>query len=152
MPINKHGSHGKESAKIIDDAYMQNLPILTFPAGLCSRKIKGSIIDLEWKKNFISKAVFYKRDIAPVHFIGRNSDFFYNLANFRKKIGLKINIEMFYLVDELYKHRNGKFIVIFGKPISYKVFDKTLSHAEWAERMKKHVYKLIGNPVLDFNA
>jgi len=151
LPINKHGSHGKESAKIIDEAYMQKIPIITFPAGLCSRKIKGQIIDLEWKKNFIAKAVTFQRDIVPVFFIGRNSDFFYNLANFRKRIGLKVNIEMFYLVNELYKHRNGKFSVIFGKPISYKIFDKSLTHAEWAGKVKEHVYKLKEYPDLDFN-
>lgn len=150
LPINKHGHHGKESAKIIDEAYMQDMPILTFPAGLCSRKIKGQITDLGWKKNFITKAIASQRDVVPVHFFGRNSDFFYNLANFRKRIGLKINIEMFFLVDELYKHRNGKFSVVFGKPVSYKIFDKSLSQNEWAEVMKRHVYKLKDNPDLDF--
>lgn len=151
LPINKHGGHGKESVKVLDEAFMTDIPILTFPAGLCSRKIKGQIADLEWKKNFIVKAIAFQRDIVPVYFIGRNSDFFYNLANFRKRIGLKINIEMFFLVDELYKHRNGKFSVIFGKPISYGILDKSLSQNEWAEVIKKHVYKLKENPEVDFN-
>jgi 1-acyl-sn-glycerol-3-phosphate acyltransferase len=151
LPINKHGSHGKESALIIDNAFLQNMPILTFPAGLCSRKINNQIVDLEWRKNFIAKTTAFQRDVVPVHFFGRNSDFFYNLANFRKRIGLKINIEMFFLVDELYKHRNGKFSVVFGKPISYKVFNKSLTHLEWAAFVKKHVYKLKENPELEFN-
>jgi 1-acyl-sn-glycerol-3-phosphate acyltransferase len=151
LPINKHGSHGKESAKAMDDALMQNMPILTFPAGLCSRKIDGQIMDLEWKKNFIVKTIAFQRDIVPVHFFGRNSGFFYNLANFRKRIGLKINIEMFYLVNELYKHRNGKFSVVFGKPISYMRFDKSLTPLEWAEAVKKHVYRLKENPDIDFD-
>ena len=114
LPINKHGAHAKENVKIIDKVFMSDLQILTFPAGLCSRKINGEIVDLEWKKNFIAKAISSKRDIVPVHFTGRNSDFFYNLSNFRKKLGIKVNIEMFYLVNELYKHTNGKFKIVFG--------------------------------------
>jgi 1-acyl-sn-glycerol-3-phosphate acyltransferase len=152
LPINKHGSHSKEGAKTIDAAFETNIPILTFPAGLCSRKIKGKITDLEWKKNFLSKAINFKRDIVPIYFNGRNSNFFYNLSNFRKRIGIKINIEMFFLVDELYKHRNGKFSSVFGKPIQYKIFDKRLSLSDWAEKLKKHVYRLKDNPEQDFNA
>jgi 1-acyl-sn-glycerol-3-phosphate acyltransferase len=152
LPINKHGSNSKESAKAIDAAFESNIPMLTFPAGLCSRKINGQITDLEWKKNFIHKAVAFKRDIVPVYFNGRNSEFFYNLSNIRKKLGIKVNIEMFFLVDELYKHQNGHFSVTFGKPISYEIFDKQYSLNEWAEKIKKHVYQLKNNPEINFNA
>ena len=75
------------------------------------------IMDLEWKKNFITKAIQYKRDMIPVHFTGRNSDFFYRLHSLRKFLGIKANLEMLYLVDETYKHRNDHLTVTFGKPI-----------------------------------
>jgi 1-acyl-sn-glycerol-3-phosphate acyltransferase len=151
LPINKHGGNAKENVKLIDEVFMSDIQMLTFPAGLCSRKIKGEIVDLEWKKNFIVKAVSSKRDIVPVHFTGRNSEFFYNLSNFRKRIGIKVNIEMFYLVNELYKHTNGKFIVVFGKPIPYSTFDNSKTSSEWADLVKKHVYSLKNDANLTFN-
>ncbi|MFH2142507.1 MAG: 1-acyl-sn-glycerol-3-phosphate acyltransferase, partial [Bacteroidota bacterium] len=100
VPINKHGSQSKESLKKIEDSYASEMQVMSFPAGLVSRKVKGKIIDLEWKKNFISKAIKYKRDIIPVYINGRNSNFFYNFARFRKRIGIKTNIEMLFLPKE----------------------------------------------------
>jgi 1-acyl-sn-glycerol-3-phosphate acyltransferase len=142
LPINKHGQQNKLSAKVIDNAFISEIPILSFPAGLCSRKIKGEITDLEWKKNFISKSVEFKRNVVPIYFDGRNSSFFYNLSNFRKAIGIKANIEMLYLVDELFKHRNGLFKVYFGKPIGFETFNSTKNFAEWANEIRKLTYNL----------
>jgi putative hemolysin len=109
---------------------------------MCSRKVKGKICDLEWKKNFITKAVEYKRDVVPVYFEGRNSSFFYNLANLRKFLGIKFNIEMMYLPDEMFKQKNKKFTIVIGKPIPWQQFDKSKSHAKWAEWVKDIVYSL----------
>ncbi|MFW5644712.1 MAG: 1-acyl-sn-glycerol-3-phosphate acyltransferase, partial [Bacteroidota bacterium] len=88
VPVNKHGKQSAEAVRKIEAIYHQNVPVLTFPAGLVSRKKKGIIKDTEWKKNFIAKAVLHKRDIIPVHVSGRCSDFFYRLANFRKMMGI----------------------------------------------------------------
>ncbi|RLD82511.1 MAG: glycerol acyltransferase [Bacteroidetes bacterium] len=142
IPINKHGRQGIELAKQLDDAYQSDIQILTFPAGLVSRRIKGHIIDLEWQKSFINKARQYKRDIIPIHMGGRNSDFFYNLANLRKKIGIKANIEMLYLIDETIKHQNETITVKFGKPISWETFDSSKRPKEWAQWVKGKAYEL----------
>ena len=142
IPINKHGAHSRDSAKKIEDAMASDRQILTFPAGLVSRKIKGEIIDLEWKKNFIQKAVEYKRDVIPVHFSGRNSNWFYFVANTRKLFGIKWNLEMFYLADETYKHRNMKLNVSFGKPIPWQTFDSSKTAKEWADVVRAQVYEM----------
>jgi Putative hemolysin len=105
VPVNKHGKMGKEYGMLINDAYSSNAQILYFPSGLCSRLIKGEIKDLEWKKNFIKQAKKYNRDIVPVHFSGRNSNFFYRLAKFRKFLGIKFNFEMIFLPDEMIKQK-----------------------------------------------
>jgi 1-acyl-sn-glycerol-3-phosphate acyltransferase len=144
VPVNKHGRQTAEYAKKIDDVYKSDAQILYFPAGLCSRKIKGKIIDLEWQRNFINKAIEYKRDIIPFYFEARNSNFFYNLANLRKKLGIKANVEMFYLVDEMYKQRNKRIHLIFGKPLSYTLFDGTKSKKQWVEYIREEVYRLGG--------
>ncbi len=100
IPVNKHGNNSREIATELDKAYDSDLQILIFPSGLASRKIKGKIVDLEWKKHFITKAIQYQRDIIPVFIGGRNSNRFYRLANIRKFLHLKWNIEMFLLPDE----------------------------------------------------
>jgi len=42
---------------------------------MVSRKIKGVIQDLPWKKNFIAKAIQYERDIVPAHCSGKTATF-----------------------------------------------------------------------------
>lgn len=142
VPINKTGKNTTQLAVAFNNTFKEDNMIIFFPAGLCSRKIKGEIVDLEWKKTFISKAKEYKRDILPIYFEGKNSNFFYNLANFRKKIGLKINIEMIYLPNELFNQKHKKFRVVIGKPISYQTFSKEKSDTEHANEIKKIVYNL----------
>ena len=142
VPVNKHGRQSADYARIIDDAYASDDQILYFPAGLCSRKIKGQVIDLVWHKSFISKAVKYKRDIIPVYVEGRNSNFFYGLANFRKKLGIKVNIEMLYLVDEMFKQKGKSIQVVFGAPVSYTQFDSSKTSSDWATFIREKVYAM----------
>ncbi|MDL2278737.1 1-acyl-sn-glycerol-3-phosphate acyltransferase [Parabacteroides sp. OttesenSCG-928-G07] len=142
VPINKHGRQAKKTALLTDEAYASENQIITFPAGLCSRKVKGKIVDLEWKKSFIQKAVEYKRDIIPIYFKGRNSNFFYNLANLRVALGIKMNYEMLYLSDEVFKAKHSHFQIYFGEPIPWQTFDTTKKPAEWARWMKDIAYNL----------
>jgi putative hemolysin len=142
VPVNKHGGHSRDVAKTLNEAYESDIQILIFPAGLASRKIKGKIVDLEWKKHFISKAIRHKRDIIPVFVSGQNSNRFYRLAKIRKFFKIKWNLEMFLLPDETIRHRNKDVHVYFGKPIPYSSFDKTKTHQQWAEWMKGMVYQL----------
>jgi putative hemolysin len=142
LPVNKHGSQGRNAARSIEEAYASDSQILYFPAGLCSRKQRGEIKDLEWHKSFILKAIQHKRDIIPAYFSGRNSDFFYNLANIRKFLRIKSNIEMIYLPDEMFRNKNQEIHLVFGKPISWQSFDKSRSHPEWAEAVKSISYSL----------
>jgi putative hemolysin len=142
VPLNKHGGHSKEVIQQIHETYSSEKQILIFPSGFASRKIKGQIQDLVWKKHFIAKAIEYQRDVIPVHVSGRNSNFFYNLANFRTFFKMKWNLEMFYLADETFKHKNQKFTINFGKPISYTYFDNSKSLNQWAQEVKDVVYNL----------
>jgi len=142
LPVNKHGGQARESVKLIDEAYASDAQMLYFPAGLCSRKIHGKIMDLEWQKNFVIKAFRHKRDIVPVYFSGRNSDWFYGLSNFRKTIGIKSNIEMLYLPDEMFKQKDKDLHIVFGEAISWKTFDKSKTPFEWAQWLKGKSYEL----------
>lgn len=142
LPVNKHGAQARDVAKKIEEAYSSGCQILYFPAGLCSRKRNGIIRDLEWQKSFITKSVQHKRDVVPAFFSGRNSDFFYKLANIRKTVGLKANVEMLYLADEMFKQKGKEIELVFGKAISWETFDKTKSAPEWAEWVKAKSYAL----------
>lgn len=142
VPVNKHGGHSRDAATLLKKAYESDVQILIFPSGLASRRIKGKIVDLEWKKHFISKAIQYKRDVIPVFISGRNSNRFYRLAKIRNLLKIKWNLEMFLLPDETVKHRNTEVHIYFGKPIPYSSFDRSKTHSEWASAVKKIAYKL----------
>ncbi len=142
IPVNKHGSNSRDAARVLNETYDSDEQILIFPSGMASRKIKGNIVDLEWKKHFITKAIKHKRDIIPVFVEGRNSNRFYRIANWRKFLHIGWNLEMFFLPDETIKHRNKTVPIYFGKPISYNTFDSSKNHKEWAERVKTRVYQL----------
>jgi hypothetical protein len=53
---------------------------------------------------------------------------------------------MFYLPDEMFKQRDKIIVITFGKPVSYKVFDRRFKPHEWAQKLKEHVYELEDNP------
>ncbi|MCY1367259.1 hypothetical protein D9M69_541870 [compost metagenome] len=143
VPVNKHGKQAREASRLIDETYASDQALLVFPAGLVSRKRRNGVIkDLEWKKNFVSKAKKYKKDIIPVFIEGRNSDFFYNLARFRKNLGIGANVEMFYLADEMFAQRNKKVTIRIGKPVSYQELDSRKTEQEWAETVKEVVYAM----------
>ena len=142
IPINKVGKQSRTNAEQLNELYASDKQVLSFPAGLCSRKIKGKIIDLPWQKNFIVKAVEYHRDIIPIYIGGKNSNFFYRLANWRKRLKIKFNIEMLFLVDEMFKQRGQTITLTIGKPIPYTTFNKTKTPIEWAEWVKTETYKM----------
>jgi putative hemolysin len=142
VPVNKHGGHGRMGTAVIEETYGSAGAVLVFPAGLVSRKQKGGVKDLDWKKNFIKMARKYNKDVIPVYIEGKNSNFFYNLAKLRKKIGIKANLEMFYLVDEMFAQKGEKVTIHVGKTISYRHFDPSKSDKYWAEEVKQRVYEI----------
>ena len=142
IPINKTGNQSRNFPAMVEAGFKSDNHMLMFPAGLCSRRKKGVVRDLAWKKTFISKSVEYHRDVVPIHFGGQNSDFFYRLANFSDSYLKKVNVAMLFLVDEMYKNVHKKFRVKFGKPIPWQTFDKSKSPMEWANFVYDRVYEL----------
>ena len=140
--VNKVGRNAVESLQKVEEQFASDTATFLFPAGLVSRKIHGEILDLEWKKTFVSKAKKYKKRVVPVHIEGRLTNRFYTIANIRKFLGIKINIEMFLLVDELFKQEGKEVKIVIGKPIDPEAFTKDKPDHEWAQWMKSEVYKL----------
>ena len=142
VPVNKHGNQGRDAVKLLNETFASSDQILTFPAGLCSRKIRGKIYDLEWKKMLVTKAVESQRDIVPVYFDAKNSNLFYVIANLRQQLKIKFNIEMLFLPRELFNMKNKLFTVRFGKPIPWQTFDSSQSLQQWTNWVKQTVYDL----------
>ncbi len=142
IPINKVGAQSRRFPEMVEAGFKSNNHIIMFPAGLCSRKQQGVVRDLPWAKTFITKSVETRRDIVPIHFGGCNSKFFYRLANISKLLGIKFNIAMLFLVDEMFKNRSKTFTVKIGKPIPWQTFDKSRTPAEWAAYVQDIVYEL----------
>jgi len=137
IPINKHGGQTKKGVSEINEAYASpDKQILMFPAGLCSREINGNIVDLEWKPNFVKNAIRYERDVVPVYITGKNKNWFYWVANWRERIGIKSNIEMLLLPDQVFRQKSKSIIIKIGEPISY-------------DNLKSHLKKLSGKTVAE---
>ena len=143
-PVSKLGKFSHEQALTQQRMWESEADVLTFPAGACSRlqRINHAwlIQDLEWQKNFVQRAVEYKRDVVPIYFEGRNSRFFYALAFIRKLLKIKLNIEMLYLVDEMYGAHGKHFQVHVMPPIPYTAFDHAKTPKQWAQHTKSIVY------------
>ncbi|MBE5034259.1 1-acyl-sn-glycerol-3-phosphate acyltransferase [Gallalistipes aquisgranensis] len=142
IPVNKHGRQNPAYLRMFNEAFDSQLPIVTFPAGLCSRRTNGTVADAPWKSNFVKRAVASRRDIVPVHFDGELSNFFYRLSNIRKRLGIKANIEMLYLADEMFKQGGRHFDIRIGDPVPWQEIRAEGTPARWAERIRTNAYNL----------
>jgi putative hemolysin len=149
--VNKHGANARASLEAIDKAYSGGFAVLVFPAGLCSRKQDdGSIKDLVWQKSFLTRAIKNQLPLVPTFVEGKNSSWFYNLSRWRKKLGIKANIEMLYLPDEMFRQRGQMIRIHFGRPIPPEVWDKSRKPEEWAALLRDFIYFLPEKPDLTF--
>lgn len=142
LPVNKHGAQCAAYARRMEEAFAGDVPVLTFPAGLCSRREGGTVSDTPWRTNFLKKAAASQRTIVPVFVEGRLSDFFYRLASLRKRAGLKFNIEMLWLVDEMFAQRGRSFRMVAGEPIPHERLRAAGSLREQADYVRKKTYSL----------
>lgn len=140
--VNKHGKSAAESLKKIEETFAGDELLCIFPAGLVSRKFKKDVRDLTWRKTFITRSKKHDKTIIPVLIDGELSNFFYNLYKIRNFLGLKANIEMLYLVNELYKQKNKSIHITFGEAIFAGDLDNSKSDNAWAAHIKSKVYEL----------
>ena len=146
LPVNKYGRQSREAASEIDVALSSDNQIITFPAGLCSRmQPDGSIADLPWQKAAVVHAVNYQRDIVPIYFDARNSSFFYRFAKWRKRLGIKFNIELIFLPKEMLKQSGSTLHFVVGKPIAWSSLDAHAPKRE-AARLRDIVYSMAPTP------
>ena len=140
--VDKHGKNSLSKREQLANLFSMDEAVCIFPAGLVSRKINGEVMDLEWKKTFITMSKKHQRTIIPIYIDGKLSNFFYRLSNFRKKIGIKANIEMLYLSNEFFKLQGKHIRIIVGEPIPFDSLPQELNERKQAFWVKDKVYEL----------
>ena len=146
LPVNKYGSQSRDTATQIEEALKSDNQFITFPAGLCSRmQPDGTIADLTWQKAAVVHAINYKRDIVPVYFDAQNSKFFYRFAKWRKRLGIKFNIELIFLPKEMIKQCGTTLRAIIGEPIPWNSLDSRAPKKQAAE-LREIVYSMAPSP------
>ncbi|MEG0808242.1 MAG: acyltransferase [Alistipes sp.] len=142
IPVNKHGTQNTAYARKFDEEMFGDLPVLTFPAGLCSRRIAGQITDTPWHINFLKKAYSTQRQIVPVFVEGRLSNFFYRVDRLRKALHIPFNLEMLWLPDEMFAQKGKHFRIVVGDPIPLAELQPLGSLHDQAEWVRKKTYSL----------
>lgn len=146
LPVNKYGHQSREAAAEINSSLKGDNQLITFPAGLCSRmQPDGSIADLPWQKAAVVHAVNYQRDVVPIYFDARNSRFFYRFAKWRKRLGIKFNIELIFLPKEMLKQSGSNLHFVVGQPIPWSSLDARAPRNE-AARLRDIVYSMAPMP------
>lgn len=140
VAVNKVGASSTKSLRTMEEVFMTNCAVLFFPAGLVSRKQNGLVRDLTWKKSFVTQAIDHKRMIQPVFIEGENSKFFYNFASFRKKIGIKANIEMLFLPDEMFRAQKKIIRIHYSKPFDSAILTDRKTHKQWSDLIYEYIY------------
>lgn len=142
--VDKHRKKKNPSStrQQIEELFQSDKAVCIFPAGLVSRRKKKNVKDLVWKKTFVMYSRKYDRTVVPIYIDGELSNFFYRLANFRKAIGIKANIEMLYLSNELFKQRDKTLRFVVGKPIEKEFINSDTNDHDVAQAIKERVYDL----------
>ena len=130
---------------LMEELFESDNQVSIFPAGTCAKRVNGKITEMPWKKMFVTRAKKSHRDVIPIHCTGRNSNWFYFISNVSKFLGLKFNIGMMYLVDELFRAKHKHFTLTIGKPIPWQTFDSSKSDLQWAHHVRKMVISM-GDP------
>lgn len=144
VPVNKYGAQARSSIQRMHEALESDLPVITFPAGLCSRLIKGQIQDPLWRPSFIKQARQFRRPIVPLFFHGRNSMKFYRIEQLRKALGIRFNIGTALLPHEMFAAQGSSFTVVVGEPIPYETLEgvKPSDLPQQVELIRQQVYQL----------
>lgn len=139
--VNKHGTNRSETRGRITEIFHSDKAVSIFPAGLVSRKQKGIVKDLEWKRTFVQYARKTGHPIVPIHIEGELSRFFYGLHRSRSWLGIKSTVEMLYLADEMYKQKGKSIVFKVGEPIYIQKNNPKSDH-DLAQEIKETLYQI----------
>ena len=142
LPVNLHGRQRGDYALRYEEALRGDKPIVTFPAGLCSRRIDGRVRDTEWHTSFVRRAMLHDRDIVPVYVAGQLSDAFYRLADIRRRLGIGFNLEMMRLPSEMFAQSGQTIRVRVGEAMPSEQIRRSESLSEVCSEIRRRVYQM----------
>lgn len=140
--VDKHGKTGISLKQNIENLFASDNAICIFPAGMVSRKYQRKIQDFEWKKTFVKYAKQSGQDIIPIYIDGKLSKFFYRFYSLRKFLGIKTNVEMIYLSNEMFKQKGKKLTFVVGDPIPNAALFSYKNDLEAAKDIRRITYEL----------
>ena len=138
--VNKLGSTARKQLLKIEEIYKSDMCILVFPAGFCSRKIDGIIQDVEWNPSFAKKSKKYNIPVIPTSVKAYNTKRFYNINVWRRRFGIKTNLELLTLPDEMFKQKGKSIEFTIHPAISAHELTKTGNAKDWSNRIREIVY------------
>ncbi len=145
IPVNVFGKNPEKYKRILNEKLEKSqAPITIFPSGEVARFHNGVWDDGMWRSGFVRFAKKYKRTVVPFFIPTKNSKTFYRVHKLRKMLGIRANLELFLLADEMFKKKGQTIKIIFGKPIPPEFFTDEKTIHEWADEVKKTVYALGG--------
>ena len=97
---------------------------------------------MAWKKTAITIARKNQIPLVPLFIEGRLSERFYKTYTWRKRLGIKANIEMILLPDEMYRLRGTRVTLHLGPPLQPESLSNGEGDAAWTERVRSLVYSL----------
>lgn len=145
IPVNKSGAQHPEYAQLRDRALKSDVPVLTFPAGLCSRRTRRGVEDTAWRTSFVRLAERYDRTIIPLYVEGTLSERFYRVARLRKALGIRFNFEMVLLCDEMFRQRGAHIVMRAGEPVGAADLAAMADDGERCRMVRRRVYALAAN-------
>ncbi|NBB89774.1 MAG: hypothetical protein GVY23_01040 [Spirochaetes bacterium] len=137
-PVDKYGSNARR-VSAFEEMYRSAAPVLVFPSGLTARFRGGVLREYPWNKAFIKHARRAGRQVIPVHVSGRNSKRFYAIWHLRRALGIKSNLEMLLLVDELAHRRGERVRITIGAPVELGNARGPRHDQTIAERLRRRV-------------
>jgi 1-acyl-sn-glycerol-3-phosphate acyltransferase len=138
--VNSFGRQSRQFTAELEETVKANQSLLIFPSGFVSRPFGAGIRDLPWKKTFIALSKCLQMDVVPVSISGTTSNRFLRLARWRKRLGLKANLEMFLLADEMFRLKNKEISIFFHQPIPWQSFTDVKQSKEWARHIEQMIY------------
>jgi len=141
IQVNSFGRQTRNFTKELEEAVGAGQSLVIFPSGFVSRPHQTGIRDLPWKKTFVQLAERFRMDVVPVSISGITSNRFLNLARWRKSLGIKANLEMFLLVDEMFRLKGKEYTLFFHQAISWERFSDGQHPNEWARKIEQSLYE-----------
>ena len=143
VPVKVFGKNPVEYQQLYEQRLSDpGIPVSLFPAGEVARMHNGKWDDGMWRSGFVRFAKKFNKTVVPFFITTKNSPWFYRVGKWRKKLGIKANLELFLLPRQIFYQKGKTIEIIFGEPISPSVFDDSKSIHEWAEWVKKKAYAL----------